>query len=57
MREIWKVTIYSMKDGKKDIYETETDSIIGATRIIMTFKPKRGYEVVKYRIEKEWWLM
>ena len=57
MKEMWKVTIYSMKDGKKDIYETETDSRVGASRIIMTFIPKRGYEVVKYRIEKEWWLV
>ena len=57
MREVWKVKIYSMKDGKKDIYETESDTKIGVTRIIMTFKPKRGYDVVKYRIEKEWWLV
>ena len=57
MKEVWKVTIYSMKAGKKDIYETETDSIVSVSRIIMTFKPKRGYQVVKYRIEKEWWLM
>lgn len=57
MREMWKVTIYSMKDGKKDIYETETDSKINITRIILSFKPKRGYDVMKYRIEKEWWLV
>ena len=57
MREIWRVTIYSVKDGKKDIYETETTSKNMIARIILTFKPKGGYEVVKYRIEKEWWLV
>lgn len=57
MREVWKVKIYSMKDGRKDVYETNADSTVELARIVMTFKPKRGYEVVKIVMEREWWLV
>lgn len=38
--------------GKVDRKYIETDTLLGATRIINTFKPKRGYEVVKVEIEE-----
>lgn len=57
MREIWKVTVYSMKDGKKDVTEIDCDSRIDVSRVIMSFKAKRGYEIMKFRVEREWWLV
>lgn len=57
MREIWKVTIYSMNGGKRDTYETECETKEEVARVIMTYKAKRRYEILKYRIEREWWLV
>lgn len=57
MREVWNVKIYSMKDGRKDVYETNADNEVELARIVMSFKPKRGYEVVKMVMEREWWLV
>ncbi len=57
MREVWKVKIYSMKDGRKDVYETNAENEVELARIVMSYKPKRGYEVVKIVMEREWWLV
>ena len=57
MREIWKVTIYSIKDGKKDITKIDCDSRVDVSRVVMSFKAKIGYEIIKFRIEREWWLL
>jgi len=47
------VTITSMNnDGKIDQRYIETESLLGATRIMLTFKPKRGYRVVQHRVEE-----
>ena len=47
------VTITSRNNaGKVDLNYIETDSLVGATRIMLTFKPKRGYRVNDYRIEE-----
>ena len=57
MRKVWKVTIYSMKDGRKDVYETECETKEQVARVFMSFKTKRGYEVMKFKVEREWWLV
>jgi hypothetical protein len=46
------VTIICATKTKYDHVYIETDSLLGATRVINTFKPKRGYEVVKIEIEE-----
>jgi hypothetical protein len=46
------VTIICANKTKYDRAYIETDSLLGATRVINTFKPKRGYEVVKIEIEE-----
>jgi hypothetical protein len=45
------VTIISSNEKKYDHNYIETNNLVGASRIITTFKPKRGYEVVKITIE------
>lgn len=40
------------KAGKTDIAVCKTNSILGATRVMITFKPKRGYWPVKYVVEE-----
>lgn len=57
MKEGWKVKIYSMKDGRKDVYETDCENEVDIARVVMSYKPKRGYQVVKFTIEREWWLL
>lgn len=51
------MTIHSTKDNKMDIYETGCTDEKEIARLVMTFKPKRGYKVVKFKIEREWWLV
>jgi hypothetical protein len=46
------VTVICVGKTKNDTVYIETDSLLGATRVINTFKPKRGYEVVKIEIEE-----
>jgi hypothetical protein len=46
------VTIICATKTKYDHVHIETDSLLGATRIINTYKPKRGYEIVKIEIEE-----
>jgi hypothetical protein len=52
--EKWLLTIVSEnKVGKVNEMDFVVDgSIFDATRIIHTFKPKRGWRVFHYRIEK-----
>lgn len=57
MKKVWNITIYSMKNGKTDVYETQEYTKKDVARVIMSFEPKRGYEIVKYRVEKDWWLV
>jgi hypothetical protein len=47
------VTITSINNsGKLEQNYIETDNLLGATRIMLTFKPKRGYRVIEHRIEE-----
>jgi hypothetical protein len=47
------VTITSINNsGKLEQNYIETDNLLGATRIMLTFKPKRGYRVVEHRVEE-----
>ena len=54
MIENWIVTITTENDNGK-VEKTsfaEYGSIFNCTRIVHGFKPKRGYRVVKYEIER-----
>lgn len=46
------VTIFTEKDGRvfEHSFEPE-DSMVNATRIILTFKPKRKHEIVGIQID------
>jgi hypothetical protein len=46
------VTIVCTNEKKYDHVYIETDSLLGATRIINTYDPKRGYRVVNVKIEE-----
>lgn len=55
MKEIkrMQVTIVTENDnGKTDMKVIELDSVLGATRFISTFKPKRGHRVVYAMMEE-----
>ncbi len=41
------------KEGKTCMSVVETESLLGAVRIVMTGKVKRGYKLVKYVIEEK----
>jgi hypothetical protein len=47
LKEVVKigVTIYCESKHKRYNVYLETDNLVGATRIVNTFKPKRNYEV------------
>jgi len=53
MKWLVKVVSKNSKTGKlhKDYFEE--NSLNNATRIILTFKPKRGYTVVTYNVNKQ----
>lgn len=38
--------------GKIDVYEDEADSLGSITRIMRTFKPKKGYKPKQYLIDE-----
>lgn len=40
------------KEGKTDIAVCKTDNVMGAIRVMNTFKPKRGYVPVRYVVEE-----
>lgn len=40
------------EDGKVIENEFEAETVFSATRIIHTFKPKRGYEAFHWQVEK-----
>jgi hypothetical protein len=47
------VTIVSSNEKQKIVENyIETDTLLSATRIMNTFKPKRGYEVIQFRVEE-----
>lgn len=47
------VTVDCVNDkGKFDQVYIETDNLLGATRFINTFKPKRGYRAVEFHIQE-----
>jgi hypothetical protein len=46
------VTIICEKGERYDHVYIETDSLLGATRIINTYQPKRGYRVVHIKIDE-----
>lgn len=51
------VTVYSRSmKGKEDKVTVPFDDYTSAIRFAHTFKPKKGYEVMKVTIEKHWWL-
>lgn len=51
--EKWQVTITGLNDkGKKDFYVDNVDTLEQVCRVIMTFKSKRGYEVVEYHVDR-----
>jgi len=47
------ISMKEMKNGenKFDVFQGEADDVFGATRIVNTFKPKRGYVMVTARID------
>lgn len=48
-----EVTISSVNAmGKEDHHTDHCENLINATRMILTFKPKRGYKVYSYHIEE-----
>lgn len=53
LKYTWVVTIYSSnKDEKIDIQTEEAESLYDAVRLVLRFKPKRGYSIFKYDIER-----
>jgi hypothetical protein len=46
------VTIISANTKEKIVENViETDTLLSATRIMNTFKPKRGYKVVQFMVQ------
>lgn len=45
------ITCRNPKNGYQSIWETDCDDLIDATRVILTFRPKRGMKVVEYSVE------
>ena len=53
MNDNYNVTIVSEgESGKIDVFEGHADSIISASRMLMTLRLKRGYKIVKVDIER-----
>jgi len=53
MRRIQVTIITANKDNNKTHMNViETDSLLSYVRIIRTFKPKRGYRIVKTMMEE-----
>jgi hypothetical protein len=47
------VSITSVNNQMKpDFHYIETDSLASAARIILTFKPKRGYRAIEFKVEE-----
>lgn len=46
------VTIVESKEGKVKEKYVETDTLLGATRFMNTYKPTRGHEVIQFRVEE-----
>lgn len=52
MKEKFLVKIVAEKNGKLQVFEDESDDMKNVCRMILTFKPKRGYEVFHVMIDK-----
>jgi hypothetical protein len=46
------VWVIEEKDGKVKEKYVETDTLLSATRIMNTWKPRRGCKVIQFRIEE-----
>jgi hypothetical protein len=46
------VTVVESKDNKTKEKYVETDKLLNATRIMNTWKPTRGWEVIQFRVEE-----
>lgn len=52
--ERYLVTIHCFNnEGKQSVEHIPADDLVGATRVIITYKPKRGFDPVKFTMEKE----
>ena len=48
------VTVTSFSNaGKQSVHKETCGDMVDVSRFLLTFKPKRGYDPVTYRIEKE----
>lgn len=47
-----EVTIVCASETKYDHVKIQTDSLLGATRFINAYQPKRGYKVVMVQIQE-----
>lgn len=52
MIEKFLVKIVAEKNGKLEIFEDEADDMKSVCRMVLTFKPKRGYEVFHVMVDK-----
>jgi hypothetical protein len=46
------VWVIEEKDGKVKEKYVETDTLLSATRIMNTWKPSRGHQVIQFRVEE-----
>jgi hypothetical protein len=46
------VTVYESKDNKVKEKYVETDTLLSATRLMNTWKPTRGWDVIQFRVEE-----
>jgi hypothetical protein len=46
------VSVVEEKDGKVKERYVESDTLLGATRIMNTWIPTRGWEVIQFRVEE-----
>ena len=52
MKEKFLVKIVCEKNGRLQVFENEAEDMKNVVRMILTFKPKRGYEVFHVTIDK-----
>lgn len=51
--EVFQITIITINDeGKQHTFRTEESDLIKATRIVLTYQPKRNYELDEIQIVK-----
>lgn len=52
MIKIGITVVEQNQNGKVFEKYVETDTLLGATRFMNTYKPKRGREVIQWRVEE-----